>query len=440
MNKYSFIEKVIKMLESCQCKEGESSGFKLEREPNEIISVVNTTQALLIMEKLFGRNFIYNENLKNFDFKSIKNFFINKKDYYLNCEKSQFSSIKINDISFCAIGLNLLGENLYAEKLCDLLLDNKINRENAWGFHLASPNADILQTYYVTMLLNRLHKKCVMPQFVKDILKKYKDKGVPYTRKDKRIYIESLTLIAYMEKYYYHTTIKEDYLNKINIYYTNKFDSISHGYDNSFNIHPFTQWRLFCFGKAACVLLDIKNPFYAKNGHYILENLDEDCMNNCSANIPYVLELCMLYNAIKDRYDPFHGELVLDEISDLDNSIKSMNEKIELFHTNALEYINNVNIQIKNLNIKIPIGTCLIFIYFTIIFCISFIIINLMISYLLSLIFEENHSINTIIIKIFEIIISVFIPFLTFLNKKIRKFLIKIIDFIVSKLGNVENV
>ena len=99
MNTQRFHKAINQMLKKCYCintKKGEA-GFKLQkvRYWYSIISVVNTVQALLIFEQLYGNNFIYLRELKDlFDFDKIKKFLLNKCKEFCNMDEKNIHQLK----------------------------------------------------------------------------------------------------------------------------------------------------------------------------------------------------------------------------------------------------------------------------------------------------------------------------------------------------------
>ena len=414
-----FINQTIEMIKQCECEDykGEALGFKLKNEKNNIPSITLTAQVLLILEQLFGNNFMFNKKIRGvFDFKKILNFLYNSKDNFLDLKEEDYSQINVNKCAYCGIALLLLKEDDAANEIANLLCKNKINNEDAWGFTLSGNIPDILSTYIVTMLLNRLHRSFSRPTFINDLLKQYDNSGIPYNNELPNLkYIEALTIVLYMDKFYYFKSIEDDKLKLVNGYYYSGIDSIWDAKETYFKEHPKNSWRIYGFGLASHIVPDLNNPFY----EYVLERLTK-YFDKPETNISYVLEICRMYNAINRNNDPFRQDHILHEINILSNNINRLEKRIS--------YLNDYN---REITIKIPIATAFVSIYF-LIFGIS--VYFFLKAFLLKVIKIQNFSDLYIVI---DIAISVIIPTIVFVFKKTRMFLINIVDVFYRKFNIV---
>lgn len=421
MTHTEFINQTIEMIKQCQCENDYHNGlgFKLKIEKNDIKSITITTQVLLIFEQLFGRNFRFNPKIKDeFDFDKITKYLKRNKDIFINFDTNNFSKFNVNRCAYCGIGLLLLNEEDDAIEIAEFLCKYKINNEYAWGINLSENSPDILTTYIVTMLLNRLHKSFCRPSFLDDLLKQCDNHGIPYNNKcpDYK-YMEALTLVLYMDKFYYFKPIEEEKIKLINGYYYNGIDSICNAKESYFKEHPINQWRIYGFGLAANTIHDLNNPFF----EYVLENLTR-YFDKPQTNIPYVLEICRMYNAIKQNNDPFHKDRILHEINNLSDEthleINNLKEKL-----NSLENrIYNLNEYNREITIKIPIATAFVCMYFIIF---GFAIYAFLRTFTLNVLKVENFNDLYIVI---DLGLSVIIPSIVFVFKKTRMMIIYLVD------------
>ncbi len=430
MTHEQFIKQTINMIKQCECEDFTNNqlGFKLKIETNNIKSITITVQVLLIFEQLFGNNFMFNPQIRStFNFGNIKNYLLNKKEYFLKLNEEQYSQINVNRCAYCGIGLLLLKEEKAANEIADFLCNHKINNEYAWGLRLTSDIPDILPTYIVTMLLNRLHRSFSRPLFLEELLKQCNNFGISYNRKvpDYK-YIEALTLLLYMDKFYYFKSIDEEKLKLINGYYYNGIDSIWDAKESYFKEHPLNQWRIYGFGLAANIVSGLNNPFY----EFVLENLTQ-YFDKPQTNIPYVLEICRMYNAINKNNDPFRQDHILHEINTLKNNTHNEIEFLNNSIKSLEKQIYNLNEYNREITIKIPIATSFVCMYFLIFgFCI-FLFLK---TFALKIIKIQNFSDIYIVLDLF---ISVIIPTIVFVFKKTRILLINLVDKFYKKFNVV---
>lgn len=449
MTKTEFINQTIEMIKQCQCANSQNElGFKLKAERNNIINVTTTTQVLLIFEQLFGNNFMFNNKIGGeFDFGKIIKYLNNKKEEYINYSRENYSKLYVTRCAYCGIGLLLLKEEESASKIADFLFDHRINNEYAWGLNIATETPDIISTYVVTMLLNRLHRNFSRPSFLNDLLRQCDNSGIPYNdTKPKYKYIEALNVLLYMDKFYYFNSIDEEKIKLVNEYYYNGIDSIREAKETYFKEHPINGWRVYGFGLAANIVSELNNPFY----EYVLEKLTR-YFDTPQTNIPYVLEICRMYNAINKNNDPFRQDKILYEIDTLKEStyseigimknsihseIEELKENIHSEIEELKENIHSLEERIKNLNeynreitIKIPIATAFVCIYFIIF---GFAIYLFLKGFALKVLKKEDlNDLYTII----DLGISVIIPTIVFVFKKTRMLLINIVDKFYNKFN-----
>ncbi len=410
MTREDFIDKTLDMIKKCECNSYSDNeiGFKLKIEKNNIKSITVTTQVLLIFQQLFGSNFIFNKTLTDkFCFSDIKRYLLRVKDNFLSNSPTSYSNIVVNRCAYCGIGLLLLKEEDAANELADFLCQNRLNNEDAWGLRLTDQHPDILSTHSVTMLLNRLHKTFSRPSFINEFLENCTADGIPFnmTYKNYR-YIEALTLALYMDKFYYRKTLEETKVKYVNDYYSSRIDAIYEAKEAYFNEHPCNQWRIFGFGLASYVVSDLNNPFYK----FVLEQLTE-FFDNPHKNIPYVLEICRMYNAINKNNDPFKKDKILSEILFLKKEISNLQNKV-----------TDLNTYNREITIKMPIATAFIALYFLIVGGGIFILCKgIMIKVFTITNFDD------LFIAI-DLIISILVPIIGFVSKKTRVLLVKIVN------------
>lgn len=429
MTHTEFINQTIEMIKQCQCDDFHNGlGFKLKIEKNNIRSITITAQVLLIFEQLFGKNFMFNNKIRGeFDFGKIIKYLKRVKNDFINFDVENYSKFNVNRCAYCGIALLLLKEEDAAIEIADFLCMHKINNEYAWGINLSEDTPDILSTYIVTMLLNRLHKSFSRPLFLDDLLKECDSNGIPYNSKRKECkYIEALTLVLYMDKFYYFKAVEEEKIKLINGYYYNGIDSICNAKESYFKEHPINQWRVYGFGLAANTIHDLNNPFY----EYVLEDLTR-YFDKPQTNIPYVLEICRMYNAIKQNNDPFHKDRILHEINKLNNDthieISNLKEKLNSLETR----IYNLNEYNREITIKIPIATAFVCIYFIVF---GFAIYLFLKAFALRILRVEDFSdLYTVI----DLGLSVIIPSIVFVFKKTRKLIINLVDKFYKKFNVV---
>lgn len=410
MTHEEFISQTVEMIKQCQCDDFQNgmAGFKLKIEKNKIISITITVQVLLIFEQLFGNNFMFNHRIRGeFEFNKITKFLNNEKDNFMRLNEEDYAQINVNRCAYCGIGLLLLKEEESANQLADLLCSHRIENEYAWGLKLTEDTPDVLSTYIVTMLLNRLHRSFSRPKFLDDMLKQCDNSGMPYNRDYAEYkYIESLTITLYMDKFYYFKSIEDDKLKLVNGYYYNGIDSIWDAKETYFKEHPVNQWRIYGFGIAANIVPDLNNPFY----EYVLEKLTK-YFDKPQTNVPYVLEICRMYNAINKNNDPFRQDHILHEINVLEKGLSSLENRI-----------SNLNEYNREITIKIPIATAFV--------CMYFIVFGFGVFF-----FIKTFGLKVIGVKDFNDLyvvidmgISVIIPSIVFFIKKTRIILINMVD------------
>lgn len=427
MTHAEFIDQTIEMIKQCQCDNFQSGlGFKLKIERNDIRSITITTQTLLIFEQLFGKNFMFNNKIRGeFDFGKVKKYLNIQKDNFLNYNKDNYSKLNVTRCAYCGIGLLLLKEEESANKIADFLYNYRINNEYAWGLNLTAENPDIISTYVVTMLLNRLHRSFSCPSFLEDLLKQCDNSGIPYnSTMPVYKYIEALAILLYMYKFYYFKSIDEEKIKLVNGYYYNGINSIQEAKETYFKEHPLNGWRVYGFGLAANIVSDLNNPFY----EYVLENLTR-YFDKPETNIPYVLEICRMYNAINKNNDPFRRDRILHEINILKNNMHSEMNKLKN-NVNSLErMVKDLKDYNREITIKIPIATAFVCMYFIIFGLALYFFIK---TFILDILHVENFSDLYIAI---DLGISVIVPTIVFVFKKTRILLINIVDKFYNKFN-----
>lgn len=419
MDQREFKKSILQMLSKCYVDSREEcKGFKLHIEHNPIISIANTVEALLIMEQLYGKSFVSNRDLFEFDFNAIKKYLLTEKGKYLKLRDEELCNEKTSKIAYCGIGLLLLNEVESAKEVY-IFLENKCSvQKNMWGTYALNSQPDIYATYMVAKLMNRLHirNRGFNIMFV-NMLKNSSDLGIAYNATEKEAYVEALTIGVYMSKFYYNCDISEENIQIINSYFANKTEAICRCIENDFSIHPEARYHVFAFGLAAFVTEIVKCPFYIENGHYILERLHKDFADLPRKSIPFCLELCRMYNAIKKRYDPFKREVMFDEIESLKKQISDVCNSVKSY-TNDVEGAFGLAVCIV-----------VVFLYFISVFGLMFWMIKSAIS-LLNL--EGNHKLLTISFRFLEILISVITPVLFCFWKNTRHILIRLVNFIIK--------
>ena len=323
---------------------------------------------------------------------------------------------------FCGLGLALLGEETNAIKIYELLQKTMVD-DYAWGIYLSAKEPNILQTFYATMFYERLHKECRTPHFIKEFLRKKDDNGISFTRNGEK-YVEALTCVTYMYKNYYHEAVTEQCQVTINNYYRQKYDAIINGNEDNFELHQGTNWRIYLFGVAAYAVQNLKNHFYIRNNHYILEALEDRFTEKTSTNIPYVLELCELYNAIKGRLDPFNNELVIEEIKNLETEIESLKIQIHKMEDNHRSTI-----------LKVPLATVLFIIYAGLVAIIGYGIILWITEQFLT----EKSGLITLV-NVGGAIVSTMLPLMLFFTEKVRKLFLFFVNRLFKKLDMVDKI
>lgn len=430
MTRNEFINKTIEMIKQCQCDDFKTGlGFKLKTESNNIKSITITAQVLLILEQLFGNNFMFNKKIKGqFDFDKIIKYLNNKKDEFINFSRKDYSKLNVNKCAYCGIGLLLLKEESSANEIADFLCNYKINDEYAWGINLTESEPDILSTYIVTMLLNRLHRNFSRPSFLEDLLKQCNTFGIPYNNKVPEYkYIEALTIILYMDKFYYLKSIEEEKIKLVNRYYYDGIDSIWDARETFFKVHPINDWRIYGFGLAANIVSDLNNPFY----EYVLEKLTR-YFDKPQTNIPYVLEICRMYNAINKNNDPFRQDKLLNEIEVLKESTHSEIKMLKGSMKSLEKRINSLTKYNREIAIKIPIATSFVCIYFLIF---GFSIYLFLKTFALKIIKVQDFN---DLYKVIDLGISVIIPTIVFVLKKTRIILLIMVDKFYKKFNVVK--
>lgn len=438
MTKSEFINRTIDMITECQCDTYLSElGFKLKSERNNIGNITITTQVLLIFEQLFGNNFMFNNRIRGkFDFGKIIKYLNNRKDEFINSSNENYSKLSVTRCAYCGIGLLLLKEVKSANEVADFLCNHKINNEYAWGLYLNTENPDIISTYVVTMLLNRLHRTFSRPLFLDDLLKQCDNLGIPYNNNIPVLkFIEALTVLLYMDKFYYFKSIDEEKVKLVNRYYYTGVTSIQEAKEAYFKEHPNNGWRIYGFGLAANIVCDLNNPFYK----YVLEKLTI-YFDKIQTNIPYVLEICRMYNAINRNNDPFHQDKILYGINELKENVyseinimkNSMHSETNILKNNVQsleEKIYNLNEYNREITIKIPIATAFVCMYFIIF---GYTIYSFIKTFALNVLEVENFNDLYIVI---DLGLSVIIPTIVFVLKKTRMILINLVDKFYKKFN-----
>lgn len=428
VNQREFKNEILQMLFRCYIvRKQKQAGFKLNIENNPIISIANTAEALLTMEQLFGKNFLFHKELANFNFDYIKNFLINEKNKFINLDQEEFCNQKTSNIAFCGIGLLLLNEENAAKDIIAFLTDRCSSQGNMWGTYASNSVPDIYATYVVTMLMNRLHMNCQCPRQISEILNESTKLGIPFNENSDGSYIEALTIAAYMCQYYYGDDVSGINIEYINAYFLEKAEDIYKCVENHFPIHPETQYHIFTFGLAGFITENIKLPFFIDNNHYILEMLKKDFVYATRKSIPFCLELCRLYNAVKRRYDPFQKEMLLDEV-------KVLHEKI----IDVSKDIKDIKDCIVNVEGAFNIAICflVVFVYFVLLCSLLYYLIEGAINLVD---FENNYAFLGKIVHFLDIIVSVIIPILLCFWKRTRSILIKLVKLIMKhvKAGDI---
>lgn len=429
MTHKEFVDKTIKMIKLCECNDysAQKSGFKLRIEKNKIKSITITAQVLLIFEQLYGYNFMYNYDLRNkFNFEYIKNYLLEMKLHFTSYKSEEYSNIVVNRCAYCGIGLSLLNEEKAANDLADLLCENMINNEYAWGMRLTDSDPDILSTYIVTMLLNRLHRAVQKPSFINDLMNEYSSEGIPYNSIITEYkYVEALTIALYMDKNYYMKEVENEKIKIINNYYYNGVESICEAKEAYFKEHPCNQWRIYGFGLAASIVYELNSPFC----EFTLEKLTE-YFDKPQTNIPYVLEICRMYNAIKENIDPFKMNRIMQEMFSLIKTVESL-EKNGI--NNLEQRITDLQDYNREITIKIPIATAFVALYFLIVGVVVFL-------------FSRKAAINILNIKDFndlyiaiDLVISILIPTIGFVFRKTRVLMIKAVDKFYKKFNVIRD-
>lgn len=281
------------------------AGFKLNIEPRDIISLSNTVESLLILEQLYGKNFMFHTECKQFDFGYIKTFLIKKKNEFLHAKPENQKNIKVSDIAYCGIGFLLLhseNETVEIQTFLDqykLLFDTD---KFAWPTYLLSKNADVFSTYLVIKFYNRLHISLPDSKWFDKLIESNSDKGIIISLNEPNVkYIESLIIVAYTLKFYYHKPISDNVLKSINKYCSDRLKIICDSKADAFPQHPILYYHLFSFGLASDVLRDYNMSIF--NTKNIWDSLNTEFYKS-TKNIPYMLELIRVYNSEVLSYDP----------------------------------------------------------------------------------------------------------------------------------------
>lgn len=405
----------------------EKAGFKLAIENNNIISITNTVEMLLIMELLYGKNFSSNGKVERINFDRIKKFFIETKNSFLEMEEHDIRKEKTIHVAYCGIGLILLKDINSAMEIYNLLAKKRATDDNMWGKDLGDLEWDLYATYVVTMLMNRLHLTCVCPMSIKEMLNTDTKDGIAFYQNSKNKYVEALTLAVYMGLFYYNDNdyIYSQAIENVNSYYLELSAEICNCIADRFVMH--NTHHIFAFGLAAHVVRNLKHPFYMKNNHNILEYLNHDFINIPKKNIPFCLELCRLYTAIKLEYDPFKQDILLDEVNMLKATVKEIDQSIS-------DVKKELEDRDNNMKAKIAITTAAYIIFFVLVIGIIYIIMKGIID---TVSLEDNLS--KALVKFIEICSTVAVFVFTVLQKWSRKILKIITDKICKYIDGKDH-
>lgn len=425
---FKFKSKSIFLASRCLDFDKHTLGFKMKNEINDNKSNTITVQVLLICEKLYGRSFMYNTALKDINFKEIENYLLESKEMYMNIDNNCASSFVVCRAAYCGIGLALLGRNEEAKELANKLCEHKLNNEYVWGMTFASIYPDVLPTYLVTMLLNRLHyfqELRTVPEFIRRMYNSSNRNGASFSELDSNKYMEALTLICYMYKFYYHKDVNVEKKLLINEFYDNKKEAICNAQENYFSQHPTNQWRLFCFGLAANVVGDIDTPFYT----YILEKITDD-FDRIDKAIPYILEISRLYHAVLNNLDPFKSNRILGEIKNLDVQINDGLKNVDVKMNKVLDEIKRFEKYNRALTVKMPI----VIVVVGVLAIIAYLITSNLIEYFLKdIILAQN--VSEAVYKIVNFVISILSPCIAVSIKKVRIKVVTMVTWLYKKMN-----
>lgn len=301
-----FKEQIISEFKNRYINIDENVGFTIKGINGSKISVANTVEVLLTLEIMFNYSgWIKDSELSCFDFNGIDRYLKNRMINILDLEAE---SQRITELSYCGIGLLILGEWEEANNIADYLIKNK-SEFGGWGRYIADTNPDLYETYLVTKLLHRLNRKIECPKWIKKLGKESSGTKFLYdnTNLNNSNSIEALTILVYMLEYYYDISVDSKYKEYINSYFKRHIEDIKNANEGAFARHPVSDYTIFSFGIASQILTYNKNPFFIEESINvsICKFITDDFMRKPRKSIPFALEYVRLVDTICDRYDPF---------------------------------------------------------------------------------------------------------------------------------------
>ena len=393
------------------------AGFKLNIETRDIISLSNTVESLLILEQLYGKNFMFYTECKHFDFAGIKSFLIAKKNELLHAKPDNQKNIKVSDIAYCGIGFLLLHCEDETNEIRSFLEQYKITFDTnkfAWSTYLLDKNADVFATYLVIKFYNRLHCQLPDSSWFDGLIKSNSDNGIIISIQQPDMkYIESLVIVAYTLKFYYHKPISDKVLKSINKYCSDRIKIICDGKADAFPQHPILYYHLFSFGLAADVLRDYNMSIFNKKN--IWDGLNTE-FHKSTKNIPYMLELIRVYNSEVASYDPCN--------KDVQKSLENLESKIDVL--SKTDYFDSF---IHKIALTVIVYAVLCFLIGFVLYSLG----NLIISFVANSVKTGTsllETINELVTFVGEVLILG--------TKKTRKIFVKIASFIVNYITQTE--
>ncbi len=292
------------------------SGFSSIIIGNSRLSVANTVEALLILNKMY-KSVNEIEKKENIHLNDVEKFLIRS---YSDMEKQTVK--KISDLAYCGIGLYILGKKEKAKEILNILKNCK--KAGGWGTFSNESSADLYSTFLVFKLHYLFGENIIVPEWIASSINSNASEGIAFLEAPKpqdSKSIEALTIAVYITKRYANQPIDEKLIKNIDNFYKEKIDHIIKGDINVFTLHPKTQYNIFGFGLAAYICAN-KELSFVETLREKLPNITNETLNN-NKDIPFTLELVRSIKEIKYIYDPFCFESS-NQISkaDIDNKIE----------------------------------------------------------------------------------------------------------------------
>lgn len=296
---------ILEKLRNCLYKASDGThGFRILQTELKA-NITNTVEALLILEGL-NKSYLTEENRPDFvKFDKIGDFLVKE---YNRIDTWSPANIKTIQISYCGLGLLLLGKPDMAIKIGDLLQQYECD-EGGWGNHLKCQTPNILATFHVSQFLNRLKIHSKIPKWIEEI--NINEQGCsfyPNSMQDETKNIAALSLLAYMRKFYFHKELDSKFVSYIGRYYEKiKFRPVFNINGEDLIQEKFSGYHVFAFGLANNIISSERNFSLVRD---TLKKIPDNFCDMAEKNIPYILEQVRFVNSVRRAYDPFEEFVV----------------------------------------------------------------------------------------------------------------------------------